>query len=168
MDEGALILTILILQIVGVAGAKVFARLSDRVGNVRALITALIVWLGICLAGYFVQRGWSFYVLASTIGFGMAGVQSLARSTYAKLIPENTPDSASWYSFFDVTEKIAVVIGTATFSSISLVSGTMRNSLLALAVFFALGLGLLLTLRGRALRLHSPGPAIPPVASGGP
>jgi UMF1 family MFS transporter len=166
MAEQALIITVLILQIVGIAGAAVFARLSNAVGNVRALCVAVAVWLGICVAGYFVQAGWSFYLLASCIGFGMAGVQSLARSTYAKLIPEDTPDSASWFSFFDVTEKLAIVVGTATFSSISLVSGSMRNSLLALMVFFAAGLGVLLTLRGKALRVRGAAPPLPPVASG--
>ena len=166
MEQQALITTILILQVVGVAGAQLFAKLSEAVGNIRALSMAVVVWSGICGAGYFVQAGWSFYVLAACIGFAMGGVQSLSRSTYAKLIPEDTPDSASWFSFFDVTEKLAIVIGTASFGFISQVTGTMRNSLLTLIVFFALGLGFLLTLWGKVLRLRPAAPPMPAVLSG--
>ena len=166
MSPHSLITTVLILQLVGVAGASFFARLSDAAGNIRALSAAVAFWSAICVAGYFVQAGWSFYLLASCIGFAMGGVQSLSRSTYAKLIPENTPDSASWFSFFDVTEKLAIVIGTASFGLISQITGTMRNSLLALIIFFALGLGVLLTLRGKVLRLRAVAPQLPPIMSG--
>ena len=163
MPPQALITIVLILQLVGVAGASFFARLSGITDNIQALSLSVAFWAGICVAGYFVQAGWSFYLLACCIGFAMGGVQSLSRSTYAKLIPENTPDSASWFSFFDVTEKLAIVIGTSLFGFISQLTGTMRNSLLALMVFFALGLGILMTLRGRILRMRGavlPLPAI--------
>jgi UMF1 family MFS transporter len=166
MGPEALITTVLVLQLVGVAGAGFFARLSDALGNVRALSTAVLVWFCVCVAGYFVQAGWSFYALASCIGFAMGGVQSLARSTYAKLIPDDARESASWFSFFDVTEKLAIVVGTATFSLISQVSGSMRNSLLALTVFFAIGLALLLALRGKVLRLRAAALPLPGVTSG--
>lgn len=161
-----IILTVLILQFVGVAGAGLFARLSGRIGNIRALCVAVAFWSGICAAGYFVQAGWSFYTLASCIGFAMGGVQALSRSTYSKLIPENTRDSASWFSFFDVTEKLAIVCGTAMFGLISQFSGTMRNSLLALMVVFVTGLVFLLKLRGKALRVCAAAPLPPAVASG--
>jgi MFS transporter, UMF1 family len=166
MGSQALIVTVLILQVVGVVGAGCFARLSAAAGNVRALSAAVAFWSAICAAGYFVQAGWSFYVLASCIGFAMGGVQSLSRSTYAKLIPENAADSASWFSFFDVTEKLAIVIGTFSFGFISQISGSMRNSLLMLIAFFAAGLVLLLTLRGKALRVMGAAPLPPAVASG--
>jgi len=166
MGPQALITTILLLQVLGVAGAQLFSKLSHTAGNIRALATAVIVWTGVCAAGYFVQAGLSFYLLACCIGFAMGGVQSLSRSTYAKLIPENTQASASWFSFFDVTEKIGIVIGTASFSAISQLTGSMRYSLLVLMVFFVLGLAFLLTLKGRALRLRAPAPPLPPVLSG--
>lgn len=156
MSSTALILTILILQILGVAGAVLFSRLSERIGNVKALALSIGVWACVCVGGYFVQAGWSFYLLACCIGMAMGGVQSLSRSTYSKLLPENTHDTASFFSFFDVTEKLGIVIGTASFSYISQVTGTMRNSLLALMVFFILGLGILITLWGRALRPAAP------------
>jgi UMF1 family MFS transporter len=96
----------------------------------------------------------------------MGGVQSLSRSTYAKLIPENTSNSASWFSFFDVTEKVGIVVGTASFSVISQLTGSMRNSLLALMVFFIVGLALLITLRGKTLRMRTATPPLPPILSG--
>ncbi|GAA3971185.1 MFS transporter [Hymenobacter antarcticus] len=152
LESTALIITILLLQIVGILGAYLFAKLSERIGNTRALSWAVFIWMLICIAGYFVQAGWSFYALAAVIGLTMGAVQSLSRSTYSKIIPENTPNSAAFFSFFDVTEKLSIVIGTAVFGVIAQVTGSMRNSILSLIVFFILGLYFLLKLRGRKLR----------------
>ena len=157
LESTALIITILLLQIVGILGAYLFAKLSERIGNTRALSWAVFIWMLICVAGYFVQAGWSFYLLASVIGLTMGAVQSLSRSTYSKIIPENTPNSAAYFSFFDVTEKVGIVIGLVVFGGISqLTGGNMRYSILALIVFFILGLYFLLQLRGRKLREDVP------------
>nr|WP_317128376.1 MFS transporter [Hymenobacter radiodurans] len=129
-----------------------FARLSEAIGNTRALSWSVAIWALICVAGYFVQAGWSFYALASVIGLTMGGIQSLSRSTYSKIIPEDTPDTASYFSFFDVTEKLSIVIGTAVFGIIFQITGNMRNSILALIVFFILGLIFLFRMRGQNLR----------------
>ncbi|MDB5236598.1 MAG: transporter permease, partial [Hymenobacter sp.] len=152
LESGAIILTILLLQVVAIAGAYLFAKLSERIGNTRALSWSVFIWMLICIAGYFVQAGWSFYALAAVIGLTMGAIQSLSRSTYSKIIPENTPNSAAFFSFFDVTEKLSIVIGTATFGIINQIMGSMRYSLLALIVFFILGLIFLLQLRGKKLR----------------
>ncbi|MCA8829612.1 MFS transporter [Hymenobacter pini] len=173
LDSKSLIITILLLQIVGILGAYLFAKLSERIGNTRALSWAVFIWMLICIAGYFVQAGWSFYVLASIIGLTMGAVQSLSRSTYSKIIPENTPNSAAYFSFFDVTEKVGIVVGLVVFGGISqLTGGNMRYSILALIVFFILGLIFLLQLRGKKLRdtttapddVPGPPPATPNVA----
>jgi UMF1 family MFS transporter len=162
-----LIITILLLQVVGILGAWLFAKLSDRIGNTRALSWAVFIWMLICIAGYFVQAGPSFYALASVIGLTMGAVQSLSRSTYSKIIPENTPNSAAFFSFFDVVEKLGIVIGTLSFGLIGQLTGSMRNSILSLIVFFIFGLGFLLTLRGKKLRDDSNSSAAlpPPPAS---
>ena len=163
LPEGQLIITILLLQVVAIAGAWLFAKLSERIGNTRALSWSVFIWMLICIAGYFVQAGWSFFVLAAVIGLTMGAIQSLSRSTYSKIIPENTPNSASFFSFFDVTEKLSIVIGTATFGIINQVMGSMRYSILALIVFFILGLIFLLGLRGKKLRADlAPKVALPP------
>ncbi|MBC6611291.1 MFS transporter [Hymenobacter sp. BT507] len=168
-----LIITILLLQIVGIIGAYLFAKLSERIGNTRALSWAVFIWMLICIAGYFVQKGPSFFILAAVIGLTMGAVQSLSRSTYSKIIPENTPNSAAYFSFFDVTEKVGIVIGLLVFGGISqLTGGNMRYSILALIVFFILGLIFLLQLRGKKLRedpattdtFPGPPPATPNVA----
>ena len=168
LESTALIITILLLQVVAILGAYLFAKLSERIGNTRALSWSVAIWGCICVAGYFVQAGWSFYALASVIGLTMGGIQSLSRSTYSKIIPENTPNSAAFFSFFDVTEKLSIVIGTAVFGLIAQITGSMRNSILSLIVFFILGFIFLLTLRGKKLREDSLGPITlpgPPPAS---
>jgi UMF1 family MFS transporter len=175
LESTELIVTILLLQLVGILGAYLFAKLSERIGNTRALSWAVFIWMLICVAGYFVQKGWSFFALASVIGLTMGAIQSLSRSTYSKIIPENTPNTAAFFSFFDVTEKLSIVIGTAVFGIIAQVTGSMRNSILSLIVFFILGLGFLLTLRGKKLRDEPgedsatlPGPPPASVAAGTP
>lgn len=168
LPDQALIITILLLQVVAIAGAYLFAKLSERIGNTRALSWSVVIWMCICVAGYFVQAGWSFYALASVIGLTMGAIQSLSRSTYSKIIPENTPNSAAFFSFFDVTEKLSIVIGTAVYGAIAQITGSMRYSILALIVFFALGLVFLLRLRGKKLREDPAGGIVlppPPPAS---
>lgn len=139
-----LIIAILLIQLIAVPGAIVISRLSERIGNFRALIACVLVWIGICYAGYILpNKGvYEFYILASVVGFVMGGIQSLSRSTYSKLMPE-TRDTASFFSFFDVTEKIAIVIGMFSFGFINELTGSQRSSVLALMVFFIIGLLLL-------------------------
>ena len=104
-----------------------------------ALGSTLIIWIGICIAAYFTHKAVEFYILAGVVGLVMGGVQSLARSTYSKLLPE-TKDTASYFSFYDVTEKIGVVIGTLAFGTIIGFTGSIRNAVFALLLFFVGGL----------------------------
>jgi MFS transporter, UMF1 family len=140
LADSALIVTILIIQLVAIAGAYAFAYLSGRFGNIRALIVAVIIWIGICIGAYFIRSEVDFYVLAAIVGSVMGGVQSLSRSTYSKLIPATTIDHASFFSFYDVTEKVSIVLGTLAYGLVAQLTGSMRNSILALIVFFVLGL----------------------------
>jgi len=140
-----LIIAILLIQLVAIPGAVLMSRLSSKIGNIKTLMIAVVVWIGICIAGYNIPRGGinEFYMLAAVVGFVMGGIQSLSRSTYAKLMPE-TKDTTSFFSFFDVTEKIAIVIGMFSFGFITeLAGGSQRNSVLTLMVFFIIGLLLL-------------------------
>ena len=115
------------------------SRLSARFGNLQVLIGVVIFWIFICIAGYLMQTEIHFYLLAIAVGLVMGGIQSLSRSTYSKLMPV-TKDTASFFSFYDITEKIAIVIGLISFGYIEEFTGSMRYSVLALIVFFALGL----------------------------
>jgi MFS transporter, UMF1 family len=142
-----LIITILIIQMVAIVGSYLFAYISSKRGNKQALAIMVFIWIFICLGAYYVENVNQFYSLAFVVGMVMGGIQSLSRSTYSKLIPENTIHHASYFSFFDVTEKIAVVLGTFSYGFIEQISGSMRNSSLALGLFFMVGLGFLLLLK---------------------
>ena len=103
------------------------------------LMISVVCWIAICIAGYFVKTATEFYILAAAVGLVMGGIQSMSRSTYSKLLPV-TNDTTSFFSFFDVTEKIAIVIGIFTFGYLEDLTGSMRNSIVALGVFFLGGL----------------------------
>ncbi|GAA0878892.1 MFS transporter [Algoriphagus jejuensis] len=138
-----LILTILIIQLVAIAGSYLFAYISKISGNKVSLMILVFIWIGICGAAYYVYTVYEFYALAFVVGLVMGGIQSLSRSTFSKLIPGETTDHASFFSFYDVTEKLAIVFGTFSYGVIEQLTGSMRNSALSLGVFFVVGLGFL-------------------------
>jgi len=142
-----LILTILIIQVVAIGGSYLFAYVSKLYGNKVSLVIMVFVWFFICAGAYFVETANQFFALAFVVGMVMGGIQSLSRSTYSKLIPVNTTDHASYFSFFDVTEKVAIVLGTFCYGFIEQLTGNMRNSSLALGLFFFVGLGFLILLK---------------------
>ncbi len=138
-----LIVIILILQLVAIGGAYLFAKVSDWKGNKLSLIFMLLIWTGICFAANQVYTKTQFYFLAGAVGLVVGGIQSLSRSTYSKLIPEGTKDTTSFFSFYDVLEKVAIIIGTFGFGFIEQITGSMRISVLLLAAFFVMGLVIL-------------------------
>jgi UMF1 family MFS transporter len=140
-----LIISILLIQLVAIPGAMVMSKLSGKIGNLQTLMIVVAIWIGLCIGGYLLPKGNvnAFYALAVGVGFVMGGIQSLSRSTYSKLMPE-TKDTTSFFSFFDVTEKIAIVIGMFGYGFITeLAGGSQRNSVLSLTVLFVIGLLLL-------------------------
>lgn len=143
-ETSELILIILILQIVAIIGAYVFAGVSKIKGNKFSLMVMLLIWVGICVYGYFIESQLQFYIVASSVGVVMGGTQSLSRSTYSKIIPEGTVDTTSYFSFYDVLEKTATVFGTFSFALIEQITGDMRTGVLLMALFFILGLIILL------------------------
>jgi len=140
-----LIVTLVLIQLVAVVGATLIAKMSGMFGNLNVLMGIVILWIGVCVAAHEVatlkESGVNvesyFYAIAVCVGLVMGGIQSLSRSTYSKLIPVSN-DNAAFFSFYDMTEKIAIVIGTLTFGFIDELFG-MKNSVLALIVFFILG-----------------------------
>ncbi|NDE09075.1 MAG: MFS transporter [Chitinophagia bacterium] len=143
LPDQQLIITAVIIQIVAIMGALGMSKLSSRFGNFNILIFTVLLWIGVCISGYFITTETHFYIIASLVGLVMGGIQSLSRSTYSKLMPE-TKDTASFFSFYDVTEKLAIVIGLFTFGFIEGIS-SIRNSILSLVIFFVIGFVLLLT-----------------------
>jgi len=145
-----LIVAILLVQLIAVPGAFVISKLSASLGNLSTLMLCVVLWVGICIYGYTIPRGdiTQFYIISSIIGFVMGGTQSLSRSTYSKLMPV-TKDTASFFSFYDVTEKFALVIGLFSFGFIEEFTHSMRNSVLILIGFFILGFVFLLLTLGK-------------------
>lgn len=143
ISDTMLIVTILIIQLVAIFGASLFGIISSRYGNKRSLLWMLAIWIVICFSAYFIHTDKQFYVLAALVGLVMGGIQSQARSTWSKLIPEGTTDTASYFSFYDSTEKLAIVIGMFGFGIIEQLTGSMRNSALLLSLFFMISFGII-------------------------
>jgi MFS transporter, UMF1 family len=144
LETETLIIAILIIQLIAIPGAFFISKLSSRIGNLKTLMILVVSWIIMCYIAYNLPVGGviEFCALGAGVGFIMGGIQSLSRSTYAKLMPV-TRDTASFFSFYDVTEKLAAVVGIFSFGYITELTGSQRGSVLALATFFAIGLLLL-------------------------
>jgi len=138
-----LIATILLIQLVAIGGAYLMSLLARYIGNVRVLMIVVTVWVFICVAAFYIDHEVQFYVMAALVGMVMGGIQSLSRSTYSKMLPEGEEDTASFFSFYDVTEKIAIVLGLFSFALIEQLTDNIRYSALCLGIFFVVGLLLL-------------------------
>jgi UMF1 family MFS transporter len=149
LENSKLILVLVVIQLVAIIGALGMSRLAARIGNIKVLSLTVLLWVCVCIAGYFMRTELHFYIIAAVVGLVMGGIQSVSRSTYSKYMPE-TKDTASFFSFYDITEKLAIVIGLFSFGLIEGLTHSMRNSILALIIFFAIGF-ILLLYAGRAL-----------------
>lgn len=137
-----LIISVLVIQLVAILGAVVTSRASDKFGNIKTLVVVNFIWLALCFYAYFMITPMQFYIAAGLVGLVMGGIQALARSTYSKFLPE-TEDTTSYFSFYDVAEKIGIVIGMIIFALVDQIS-SMRYAILFLFVFFLAGIILLL------------------------
>ncbi|WP_269235786.1 MFS transporter [Flavobacterium flavigenum] len=137
-----LIICILIIQLVAVIGAVLTSRASEKFGNIPTLIGINIIWAVFCALAFFITLPIHFYVMATVVGFVMGGIQALSRSTYSKLLPE-TEDTASFFSFYDVAEKIGIVIGMCLYGIIDQITGSPRLAIVFLAAFFVIAIFLL-------------------------
>ncbi len=146
MPDDTLIEIILSIQVVGIIGAWLTSKVSGKIGNVKTLVGLVSIWTVLCLLVYFIANTPQFFAAAIVVGAVMGGVQSISRSTYSKYLPPNIPDTASFFSFYDVTEKFAIVVGLFCFGAVEAWTGKMRNSALALDCFFAIGLILMIAL----------------------
>ena len=143
-ESTELISIILLLQLVGIVGAFLFAYISKITSNKISLLITIVIWTLICIAAFFVVTKPQFYIIAATVGMVMGGIQSMSRSTYSKLLDEGEEDTTSYFSFYDVVYKLAVVLGTGSFALVDYLTRNMRYSILVLALYFIIGLVLLL------------------------
>lgn len=137
-----LIICILLIQLVAILGAILTSKASAKFGNIPTLIAINCFWVLLCTGSYFITKPIEFYTMATLVGLVMGGIQSLSRSTYSKLLPE-TEDTASFFSFFDVAEKIGIVIGMLVYGIIDQITGSPRLGIASLAVFFVIAVVLL-------------------------
>jgi MFS transporter, UMF1 family len=148
-ETADLIVLVLVIQLVGAMGAYFFAWLSKQSNNKKALGTTLVIWALICIAASFVSDKTQFYILGMFVGLVLGGAQSLSRASYAKIIPANTNETTSYFSFYDVVEKCSIVIGSFSFGLVEMLTGSMRLSALALGIFFVIGILILSTVQIR-------------------
>lgn len=133
-----LIVSILLIQLVAVLGAIITSKLSKKLGNFKTLIVINCIWILICIYAYTISSPLQFYITATFVGLVMGAIQSLSRSTFSKLIPLQK-DTTSFFSFYDVTEKIGIVIGMLIYGLITQLTGKVQNAILFLVVFFIIG-----------------------------
>ena len=151
LDDTKLIITILLIQFVAVAGSWLFSKLSGKFGNLNALRIGLFIWALICFAAFLMQKTdayieFEFYALGATVGLVLGGVQALTRSTYSKLLPK-TNDNTVYFSFYDIVEKIALILGSFIFAQVLYLTGSMQYSALTLSIFFLASIFLLKFIR---------------------
>ena len=140
-ETSNLIMSIIVIKILVILGAYVFSSLSGKIGNITTLKITVIIWALASLSGYFLDRDdpnvqIKFYLISAFIGLVLGAIQTLSRSTYSKLLPEDTEDHTTYFSFYDVTEKLAIVWGTFIFGIAVAITGSMKLSILLLSLFF--------------------------------
>lgn len=146
LDDKVLIPTILVIQLLGMAGAWIFVKISKKYGNIRSLIFSSAGWIIVVFGAFKITDALGFVIVAFFVGLVMGGSQAIARSTYSKMLPDNTHDHTSFFSFFDVMEKLATVGGTFSFGIIEAITGNLRYSVLGVMFFFCISLIFLLFL----------------------
>jgi|TARA_B110000003_G_scaffold180998_1_gene180182 UMF1 family MFS transporter len=137
-QTSGLIISILLIQIVAIAGAFIFSRLAQKFGNVIVLTFAIFLWGAVCLYAYYINTPNEFYMIAGLVGLLMGGTQPVARATFSLFIPD-TNDTTSFFSFYDVTEKIGIVFGMLFYAIAAQVTGSVRFSVIIFMFFFFLG-----------------------------
>ena len=141
-----LIISILLIQLIAMVGAVFTAWISKKIGNINTLIFLNVFWAFLCIGAFFISKPNEFYLAAGLVGLVMGGIQALSRSTFSKMIPK-TDNTTSYFSFYDVTQKVSIVIGMSLFAFIDQITGSMRNSILVFLVFFIIGAYMLSNIR---------------------
>ena len=152
-----LIIGVLLIQLIAIPGAILLSKISKFKGNLYALKLVVFIWILLCLSALLVYEPIHFYLISGFVGLVMGGIQSLSRSTYSKFIPSNSKDTSSFFSFYDISEKLGIVIGMFSYGFIEQVTGSMRNSIVALVVFFIVGLLLLFQVPNEEIQIENYG-----------
>ena len=145
LAQDKLIGTLLVIQIEAIIGAVIFSRLSRKIGNKNVISIAIVLWIVACIWAFFLNKEnptveYQFYGVAAVVGLVMGGLQAMSRSTYSKLLPEDSMENTTFFSFYDVLEKLAVILGTFIFATLIGQFNNMRYAALSMTLFFAAGL----------------------------
>ncbi|TWP23412.1 MFS transporter [Apibacter muscae] len=146
LESYKLIISILLIQLIAILGAYLCSQFSKVIGNKVVLIICISIWVVICLGGYLLDKTdpnieYYYYIAAAMVGLVMGGIQSLSRSTYSKMLPEEDKDiTATYFSFYDILEKLAIILGTFISGYLINKTGNMSNSIFAMSLFFFVGL----------------------------
>ncbi len=149
-----MIAAIVVTQFVGVPFAFMFGSLAGRIGTRNAIFTGIAAYVGITLLGFFMRTDFHFLLLAVLVGMVQGGTQALSRSLFSAMIPKHK--SGEFFGFFSVFDKGASILGPLVFWLILELTGSSRNAILSLVVFFAVGALLLASVnveRGKAAAL---------------
>jgi len=114
-----------LVQFIAFFATLFYVKFSEKVGIKNAIYFAIAAYMVIILSGYFVTETWHFYVIAGMIGCFQGGIQTLSRSFYARIIPENK--SAEFFGFFNMWGKFAAVVGPLLMGTVTLVLNNMIN-----------------------------------------
>ena len=133
-----LIVSILLIQLIAMFGAILTSKLSEKYGNIFTLIILNVIWAILCIGGYFITEPIEFYIAAAFVGLIMGGIQALSRSTFSKMIPK-TDNTTSYFSFYDVSQKVSIVFGMTLFAFVDQITGSMRTSILVFVIIFLIG-----------------------------
>ncbi|WP_338042489.1 MFS transporter [Paenibacillus ginsengarvi] len=136
-----LIAALVITQFVGIPFTILFGKIAERLGSKQSLYISLAVYILIVIFGFFMTETWQFYALAFVVGMVQGGSQAIARSIYSRLVPKDRP--AEFFGFLSVSSKFSAIVGPFIFSIVGLMTGSSRYGILALVLFFAVGIGLL-------------------------
>ncbi|MBN1486493.1 MAG: MFS transporter [Anaerolineae bacterium] len=134
---GALLLT----QFVGIPFSLLFGKFGKKIGTKRAVMLGLGWYALLTVVGYFMTAAWQFWVLAFGVGMVQGGTQALSRSLYSQMAPKAR--SAEFFGFYDVSSKFAGIIGPLLFGVLAQSFGESRLSILAMTLFFIVGIFLL-------------------------
>ncbi|MFD9133919.1 MFS transporter [Streptomyces bottropensis] len=143
LEQSTLIVAVLLVQILAVGGALGMGRLSRRYGAKRTILGSLVAWTLILGAGYFLPAGapvW-FFVLASGIGLVLGGSQALSRSLFSHLVPPGK--EAEYFSAYEMSDRGMSWLGPLLFGVTYQLTGSYRDAIISLVVFFVLGFALL-------------------------
>ncbi len=156
LAQDRLIGTLLVIQIEAIIGAVIFSRLSRRIGNKNVISIAVFLWIIACIWAFFLDKEnptveYQFYGVAAVVGLVMGGLQAMSRSTYSKLLPQDSMENTTFFSFYDVLEKLAIILGTFIFATLIEHFNNMRIAALSMTVFFGVGLVLIRFLKLKTL-----------------